>query len=70
MNADEVNERLQGGIETCRSVIANYRLLLMDKQLAPTASEADGSAVNAPGAQPATPKSQVPTPEALDPKHT
>jgi hypothetical protein len=30
---EELNERLQSGIETCRSVVANYRSLLADEQL-------------------------------------
>ena len=30
---DGLSERLQDGIETCRSVIANYRALLSDEQL-------------------------------------
>jgi hypothetical protein len=31
---DDVNERLSAGIETCRSVVANYRSLLANDQAA------------------------------------
>lgn len=31
---NELSEQLQGGIETCRSVIANYRSLLIEDQAA------------------------------------
>ena len=30
---DALSERLQDAIETCRSVVANYRALLSDEQL-------------------------------------
>ena len=30
----ELSEELKGGIETCRSVIANYRSLLIDERAA------------------------------------
>jgi hypothetical protein len=50
---EELNERLQSGIETCRSVVANYRSLLADEQLgagAP-ASESVVDAVNDEGSR-------------------
>ena len=37
----ELSDQLQDGIETCRSVIANYRSLLTDEQLAANSSESD-----------------------------
>jgi hypothetical protein len=41
----ELHERLEAGIETCRSVIANYRSLLTDVQSAPetAGAESDGA---------------------------
>ena len=42
----DLNERLLSGIETCRSVIANYRALLSDEQLAagvPVAADLAGA---------------------------
>ena len=38
-----LNERLQSGIETCRSVVANYRSLLADEQLVAGAPVAEGA---------------------------
>jgi hypothetical protein len=31
-NVEEVSSKLRGGLETCRSVIANYRDLLIESQ--------------------------------------
>ena len=42
-DVDEVSERLQGGIETCRSVIENYRSLLTDTQPAATVFPAEAA---------------------------
>jgi hypothetical protein len=48
-DVNELSDRLQGGIATCRSVVANYRSLLMSDDLA-AASQMDGICDTAPPA--------------------
>lgn len=45
-NIEEVNERLNDGLRTCRSVVANYKALLAPDQNAdePSNDESDGAA--------------------------
>ena len=44
----DLNQRLKGGIETCRSVIANYRSLLTNDEPLDLATTNDGSAEEGP----------------------